>query len=229
MAEVGSESTSRRASLIAALSQAVKLELEWAVPLFVANLVLAGLVVAYLLLLVGIPVLIVALPVLALPMASLTRLAIVAVRSGVPTLAMARDEFGRQPLRKLALAAVHLLIVGVALANVGLAGRIGGVLAVLSGGVAIWAIAVTVVYAVAAWPIICDPRRAGPVGDQLRLALAVTVRRPLQLAVLAAIATLAAVISIQLVLFALFLPSVVLLAIAGYVVSVADEILPPIT
>jgi hypothetical protein len=79
----------------------------------------------------------------------------------------------------------------------------------------------------AVWPIVCDPLRAGPLREQLRLALAVTARRPLQLGLLAVIAGLAAAASIQVLILGLFVPIVVLLAIAGYVVPAADQIVPP--
>ena len=78
----------------------------------------------------------------------------------------------------------------------------------------------------ALWPIVCDPRRAGPLRDQLRLAMVVTVRRPLQLATLAFIAGLSVVASIQVPVLAFVLPIFVVLAIAGYVVPAADEVAP---
>jgi hypothetical protein len=216
-----------RPRLGAALVGALGLVVEHAFPLVAANLAWGVLVAAYLLVLVGLPLLVLALPVLALPTAALTRLAVAAVRSGVPTLAMARDELGRLALRKLAIAGVQMLVMGIALTNVGLAGEIGGVLGVLSAGVAVYALVLTGVLGTAVWPVVCDPLRAGPLREQLRLALAVTVRRPVQLGVLALIAALAAVASVQVPVLGLFLPGVVLLAIAGYVIPSADEIAPP--
>lgn len=210
-----------------ALVASVRLLFEWAVPLVVANVAWGVVVTIYAVLLIGVPAGILAVPLLALPTASLTRLAVAAVRSGVPSLAMARDELGRLPLRKVGLAGVQLAVMGIALANVGLAGRIGGPAGVISGGVAIWAAVLAAVYGVALWPIVCDPLRAGPLRDQLRLALALTVRRPLQLVVLAVVAGLAVAVSVRFVLPASFLPALTLLAIAGYVVPAADEIAPP--
>ncbi|HJP71247.1 MAG TPA: hypothetical protein VJ975_05965, partial [Candidatus Limnocylindria bacterium] len=61
---------------------------------------------------------------------------------------------------------------------------------------------------------------------QLRLALALVTLRPLQLVVLAVITVLAVIVSIQLIAPLLFLPSLVLITIAGYVVPVADRLRP---
>jgi hypothetical protein len=175
---------------------------------------------------VGLPTLIMALPLLALPTAALTRLAVAAARLGVPTFTMARREPGRLALRKLFLAYVQVLVFGISLTNIGLAGEIGGLAGLISGGVAIYAILGAAIYSMALWPIVCDPRRAGPLRDQLRLAMVVTVRRPLQLATLAFIAGLSVVASIQVPVLAFFLPIFVVLAIAGYVVPAADEVAP---
>jgi hypothetical protein len=221
------ERLATRPRLGAALTGAVGLALEHAFPLLAANLAWGVLVAIFVFTLIGIPILIVALPLLALPTASLTRLAVAAARSGVPTLAMARGEVGRLLLRKLALAAVQVFVLGISLTNVSLAGEIGGWAGLLSGGVAIYAVLAAGMYAMAMWPIVCDPLRGGPLTDQLRLALAVLVRRPLQLGLLALIAAIATVASVQVPVLGLFLPILVLLAITGYVVPAADEIAPP--
>ena len=212
----------------AALFAALSLALEHAFVLVAATLVWGLIAAAYLFLLIGLPALILVIPLFALPTASLTRLAIVAVRAGVPTLAMAREELGRLAPRKLALAAVQVLVIGISLTNIRLAGEIGGLPGLLSAGVAMYAVVGTGTYAMAVWPIVCDPLRAGPLREQLRLALAVTARRPLQLGLLAVIAGLAAAASIQVLILGLFVPIVVLLAIAGYVVPAADQIVPPV-
>ena len=191
------------------------------------NVALGAVVLAYLLVVVGFPILALAAPGIAIPMASLMRLGVAAVRLGVPTVKMAREELGRMTMRKLVLAAVQMLLLALAAANIGLAARIGGLSGLLSGGVAIYAAIATALLSVALWPIVCDPRRDGPWRDQLRLAIAVALRRPLQIGVLAGIVALAAYVSVQLLVPALFLPAVVLLAVAGYVVPLADEIAPP--
>ena len=227
MTDAGAEPDLRPPTLVAAILGAPRLAFEHAFPLLVANTVLGLIVAVYVVLLVGIPALIVAIPLLALPTAALTRLAVAAARLGVPTLAMARAELGRLPLRKLVLAVVQVLVFAISVTNIGLAGEIGGLPGLMSGGVAIYAVVGTAIYAMALWPIVCDPRRAGPLREQLRLALLLTVRRPLQLALLALIAGAAAVASIQILVLAFFLPVLVVLAIAGYVVPAADELAPP--
>lgn len=175
---------------------------------------------------IGIPIAILFAPVLALPTAVLMRLAVVAARDRSPTWSMARDELGRLTGRKLVLAALQLLLIGLAVTNIVLGGSIGGIGGVLSTLVGAYAFVLATVYAIALWPIVCDPARAGPVREQLRLALGVVVLRPLQLGVLAVLTALAVVVSVQLIVPMIFVPSFVLIAIAGYVVPAADEIRP---
>jgi hypothetical protein len=227
MTDPGAEPGLRPPRLVAAILGAPRLAVEHAFALLVANTLLGLIVAAYVVLLVGVPAAIIAIPLLALPTAALTRLAVAAVRLGVPTLAMARNELGRLPLRKIVLALVQVLVLGISLTNIGLAGEIGGLAGLMSGGVAIYALLGTAIYAMALWPIVCDPRREGPLREQRRLALVVTVRRPLQLATLALIAGLAAIASVQVLVLVFFLPILVVVAIAGYVVPAADEAVPP--
>ena len=217
----------RRPRLWGSIVRAPGLVIEHAFPLVAANLLWGALVAAFVALVVGVPLVSVALPLLALPTAALTRLSVAAVRSGIPSLRMARDELGRLPVRKVMLAAAQALVLIISLTNIGLAGEMGGWQGLLSGGVAIYAVIVSGVYAMALWPIVCDPARASPLRDQLRLALAVSIRRPLQLGILALIAGLTAVASTQVLVLAFFLPVMLLLAITGYVVPAADEIAAP--
>ena len=175
---------------------------------------------------IGVPVAIVFAPLLALPTAALMRMAVASARDRSPTWAMARVELGRVPGRKVALAAVQLLVIGFGLTNVFLGVGISGLLGALSAIVSGYVVLATWMYALALWPIVCDPERKGPVGEQLRVALAVVVVRPLQLGLLALLAALAVVVSLQLIVPAIFLPSLVLLVVAGYVVPVADELRP---
>ena len=107
-----------------------------------------------------------------------------------------------------------------------LAPGIGGIPGILSTIVAGYALVASSVYATALWPIVCDPRREGPLREQRRLALAVMLLRPVQIAVLTVITVLAVLVSVQLVAPAVFLPLLVMLAIAGYVVDVADRLRP---
>lgn len=163
-------------------------------------------------------------PMLALPTAVLTRMAVVAARGGSPRWSLVRDELPRRAGRKLVIAAVQLVVLGIGITNVGLAGQMGNIAGVLSAIVAGYAIIAVTVYAVALWPIVCDPARDGPLRHQLRLAAALVVLRPLQLGVLAVITALAVVVSVQLIVPALFLPMLVLLTDAAYVVNAADRV-----
>jgi hypothetical protein len=171
-----------------------------------------------------VPLLAVLVPLLALPASVLTRLAVEAARDAAPARGIVRAEFGRLAWRKIGLATVQLLVLGLGVLNVSLAPAIGGLPGLVAGVVAAYALVASSVYAVALWPIVCDPRREGPLAQQLRLALAVTLLRPLQLGVLALLAVLAGIVSAQLVVPALFLPSLVVLAAAAYVVDLADRL-----
>ena len=124
------------------------------------------------------------------------------------------------------LAAIQLLIMGLSLTNVVLGGSIGGLAGTASAIVAGYALIAVSVYALALWPIVCDPAREAPLRGQLRLALALVTLRPLQLLVLALITVLAVIVCIQLIVPLLFLPSLVLIVVAGYVVPVADRLRP---
>ncbi len=173
-----------------------------------------------------VPALIVLAPLLALPAAVLMRLAVAAARDRSPTWAMASAELRRLMGRKLLIAAVQLLLMGLGTVNFLLAGAIGGLPGILSALVAGYAVILTAVYATVLWPIVCDPQREAPLVDQLRLALAAMILRPLQAAVLTLLTALAVGASLQLIVPGIFLPSLVLLAIAGYVVPVVDRIRP---
>ena len=172
-----------------------------------------------------VPPLVVLVPLLALPASVLVRLAVEAAHDSSPR-GVVRAELGRLPARKVGLAAVQLVVLALGVLNVSLAPAIGGLPGLLAGIVAAYAVVASSVFAVALWPIVCDPRHEAPLAQQLRLALAVTLLRPLQLAVLTLIAVLAAVVSAQLIAPALFLPSLVALAMAAYVADVADRLRP---
>jgi hypothetical protein len=184
--------------------------------------VLATLVVVTLAALV--PLLALLMPLLALPAAVLMRLAVVAARDDAPSWRVARAEFGRLAGRKVGVAAVQLLILALGLLNLTLAPDMGGIAGVAVSIGAGYALIAVSVYAVALWCVICDPRRAGSLREQLRLALAIVLLRPLQLVVLAVITVLSVLVSIQLVIPASFLPSLVMLASARYVVDAADRL-----
>ena len=163
-------------------------------------------------------------PLLALPAAVLMRLAVCAARDDAPSWRLVRAELGRLAGRKVGLAAVQLLVLGLGLLNLSLGPSMGGIAGVAVTIVAGYALLAVGIYAVPLWSIVCDPQREGPLRDQLRLALAVVLLRPIQVAVLAVITVLAVLASIQLVVPASFLPSLVMLAGAAYVVDVADRL-----
>ena len=175
---------------------------------------------------IGLPAVVILTPLLALPTSALMRLAIATARDMAPGWPMAREELGRLAGRKVALAAIQLLIMGLSLTNVVLGGSIGGLAGIASAIVAGYALIAVSVYALALWPIVCDPAREAPLRDQLRLALALVTLRPLQLLVLAVITVLAVIVCIQLIVPLRFLPSLVLIVVAGYVVPVADRLRP---
>lgn len=165
-------------------------------------------------------------PLLALPTAILMRMAVVAARQGTPRWSLAGSELWRLPGRKVALGALQLVILLLAITNILLSGEIDGLPGALSTLVAGYAVIATSIYAVALWPIVCDPAREAPIAEQLRLALGVVMLRPLQMFVLALITALAVVVSVQLIVPAIFLPSIVLLAVAHYVVPAVDRLRP---
>src|SRR5687768_6377457 len=92
--------------------------------------------------------------------------------------------------------------------------------------IASYAVIATWMYGVALWPIVCDPDREAPLREQLRMALTVVMLRPLQIGVLALIAALALIVCVQLIAPAVFLPGIVLVVIAGYVVPFVDRLRP---
>ena len=173
-----------------------------------------------------VPVLIVLAPLLALPTAVLMRLAVAVARDRSPSWSMAIAELGRLAGRKLLLGTAQLLVLALGVVNVLLAGNIGGILGVISALIAAYAVIATWMYAVALWPIVCDPDREAPLREQLRMALTVVILRPLQIGVLALITALAVIICVQLIAPAVFLPGFVLVVVAGYVVPFVDRLRP---
>ncbi|MGH2402369.1 MAG: hypothetical protein ACRDE6_06625 [Candidatus Limnocylindria bacterium] len=224
--EPGPDEERRPVGLARAIRHAFAAYLDEIVLFLAVNLIL---VVAVALLVASssiVPPLLLLAPLLALPTAVLMRLAVEGARETAVSWATVREELGRLAWRKVVLATVQLLILGIAATNVSLSSGIGGVPGILSALVAGYALIAISVYAVALWPIVCDPRREGPLREQLRLAVAVVLVRPLQVGVLAVITVLAVIASVQLIAPGLFLASLVLLAIAAYVVDVADRLRP---
>jgi hypothetical protein len=176
-----------------------------------------------------VPAAIVLAPLLALPGSAIMHLASIAHADGVPTLGAAWAEARRRAGRKLLVAAVQLLVTGLGILNLLISAGLGGLGGVLSGIavayglLAVWGVATPL------WTLLSDPRRDVPFGQQLRLAVAVVLARPLGMLVLLAVAVGSAILSIQLFFPALVLPSFVLLAVAAYVGDVLDRLdpLPP--
>jgi hypothetical protein len=126
---------------------------------------------------------------------------------------------------KLALGAVQVLVLLVAIADLVLAPAIGGVAAVASMVLAVYVAASSLAYGLVFWTLLVDPeRRQTPVRQVARLALAVVLRRPGQVAFLFLFAILSASVIGYLVVPVLFLPSIALLTVAAYVLPVAEEI-----
>lgn len=173
-----------------------------------------------------VPILIVLAPLLALPTAVLMRLAVAVARDRSPSWSMATAELGRLAGRKLLLGTAQLLVLALGVVNVLLAGNIGGILGIVSAVIAAYAVIATWMYAVALWPIVCDPDREAPLREQLRMALTVVILRPLQIGVLALITALAVIVCVQLIAPAVFLPGFVLVVVAGYVVPFVDRLRP---
>ena len=161
-------------------------------------------------------------PVLGLPVAVLMRLAVATARDEAASWQVAAAELGRMAGRKLVLAAGQLGVLAIGLTNLIVSDDIGGLAGVVSALVGVYAVVLTSLYAFALWPIVCDPRQAAPVRAQLKLALVLLMGRPLQLSVLGLIAGMALLLSLQLIVPAVILPSLVLIMVARYVVPAVD-------
>lgn len=144
----------------------------------------------------------------------------VALRSAVPGI---RHRFWT----KVGLAAAQCVLLVLALLNLLIAPSIGGLFAALSMATSVYLAATVVAFATVGWTLLCDPRRESePVGHLARLAMIVLLRRPLAVIFLVVVVALSTVVVYNLVVPSLFLPSMVLLLVAGYVLPAADEIVP---
>lgn len=222
--EPGPDEERRPVGLAGALRHAFTAYLDEIVLFLAVNFILVVAVALLVAVSSIVPLLLLLAPLLALPTAVLMRLAVEGARGAAVNGATVRGELGRLAGRKVILATIQLLVLGIGAANVTLSTGIGGVPGILSALVAGYALIATSVYAVALWPIVCDPRREGPLREQLRLAAAVVLVKPLQVGVLAVITVLALIASVQLIAPSLFLASLVLLAIASYVTDVVDRL-----
>lgn len=144
----------------------------------------------------------------------------VALRTALPGL---RERFWT----KVGLAAVQVLLLLLAILNLLAAPAIGGLLAALSMATSVYLAATILAYATVGWTLLCDPRRASlPLGQLARLAIVVVLRRPLAILFILLVAGLSVVVVYNLLVPSLFLPSMVLLLAAGYVLPAADQIAP---
>jgi len=132
-----------------------------------------------------------------------------------------RDRFWT----KVGLGAVHLLVLLIATVDLVLAPTIGGLPALVSMMLAIYVAISSVAYGLVFWTLLAD-RELGamPVRQVARLALAVLLRKPGQVAFLLVFVVLAVGVMATLAAPVLFLPSIVLLTLAAYVVPAAEEI-----
>jgi uncharacterized membrane protein YesL len=188
-------------------------------------------------LLVGTVLVIVALLTVETPLALALTLAAVPPAAGLMRMAtrLVRDghaDFGdvtevlRAPWRALGVGAAQLLLTLVLLADVRIGAGIDAWVGTFVMVSALYGLLVGWVYAAVLWPILLDPERdADPLRARLRLALVVLVAHPLRLGgvllLFGALLLLSALVIAPLLTFSVAL---VWLAIARYVLPVADRI-----
>lgn len=164
-------------------------------------------------------------PLLAPVLCGLIRLAAASQRGDHVSLQTALPGIRHRTWTKVGLAALQCVVLLLATLNLVLAPAIGGLVGALSAVTSVYLGAAILAYALVGWTLICDPRRqAEPVRILARVALVVLLRRPLQILFLLLVSALGTIIVYNLVVLGLFLPSMVFLLIAGYVVPAADEI-----
>jgi hypothetical protein len=126
---------------------------------------------------------------------------------------------------KLALGAVQIVVLVIALADLLLAPAIGGLPAIASMVLAFYVGLSSIAYGLVFWTLLNDPELRTMAARQIaRLALAVVLRRPGPVAFFLAYTVLAIGVMSTLVVPILFLPSIVLLTVAAYVLPAAEEI-----
>ena len=175
------------------------------------------------------PIALVLLPLIAPLTTGLARVATEAARQRVVSprtfVAGVRDRFWT----KVGLGALQAGVIGIALLDVLLAPAIGGLPALMSIVLAIYIAISSVVFGMVFWTLLADATLgAMPVRQLARLALAVILRKPLPVLFLLVYTLLAVGIMTTLVAPVLFLPSIILLTIAAYVIPAAEEIRSPV-
>jgi hypothetical protein len=157
----------------------------------------------------------------------ITRMAGHAARGNLPRLRHFREGAWHRLWAHLAIGAAQglLLVIAIVHIGVGMAGDslLFALITVVAGYVAL----VTVVFAVAVWPLLLDPERAGlSVAAVFRLALAVVMTRPVTLVVIALFEIVLVAAIAEFVVLGVLLPSFGALVAANFVLPVADNLRP---
>lgn len=130
--------------------------------------------------------------------------------------------------RHLALGAVQAGVLATALLNIGTGLAGDGLLAAMVVAVAGYVALFVTMLALAAWPILLDPRRRDlGVRPALRLALAVVAAHPAGLLVVGVLEAVLLAVTVQTVLLGLVLPALGALLAAHYVLPAADRLTDP--
>jgi hypothetical protein len=198
--------------------------------LFVAwNLVLLVAVALTIGVLVVTPLGMLLVPFLAPFACGLLRLAVVTARGEHVTMRSAVTGVTHRWRAKVTIGAAQCGLLLLAVVNLLVAPSMGGLPGAISTAMSVYLVVGVLAYAVALWPLLCDPRRDGRSPRSLaRLALVILFRRPLQLGLLTVMLGLAALLIRDLIAPAFFLPGVVSILLAGYVIAAADELDPAI-
>lgn len=153
----------------------------------------------------------------------LMRMATHAARKDFPQLRHFRDGFRGRVWAHLGLGGALVLVLVTAFVNLAVGLRGGTLLFALVAVTAAYAALATLMFAVAAWPLLLDPKRAGlAVPTVLRLALAVVFSRPGRLLALTVIELVLLGTVTRVVLLGLLVPSFGALVAAHFVLPVAD-------
>jgi hypothetical protein len=158
-------------------------------------------------------------------MCGITRMAGHAARGDLPRLRHFRDGARHRLWAHLAIGAGQGLVLVIAVVNIGVGMGGDSLLFALITVVAGYVALLTVVFAVAVWPLLLDPERADlRVAAVFRLALAVALTRPVRLAVIALVEIVLAAGIAEFVVLGALLPSFGALVAANFVLPVADDL-----
>ena len=190
-----------------------------------ANVLLGGSLILILLAAVESAWLLALLPLVAVPAAGTMRMATTLVRDG-------HADFGdflaivRRPSMVLALGLAQSLVFLVLVVDLQLGAAIGSTLGVLLTVSALYGLVIGWAYAAVAWVLLLDPERdAEPVSGRLRLAAVILVAHPIRVGgVLLLAGALLGVAALAIAPFLTFAVALVWLALARFVLPVADRI-----